>query len=517
MGLKKLEWNALFEKELKSFMLFALQKFILSEHMSARGRIVSPLKSTPAARGSKPIHKAHLTPLHSAASRHRPVADELPQDVTVVFSTHISQSSSEVTISMTKPFSEIPPKDCRAAFLEKCKECTKICDWSVATNDVKGKAAKTHLLKHIIAGFAMQGVARSLTSDLFASFFEMLSANLFRSFPAIKSHAVSGTKDSLVDAAWVHVSLCYECLNSSLHCPGLAEFPSGFSKHLVNNILAPDDRERDAAKQALNAIYTKSSGQRLLIRQRISTLLINGKCTAELLEFLGTVVANLQVPLKSESIDVFTRLILPLHCLTSYSQFHRQLTQVIHRYIAKSESLLAVTIGYLNRHWPICNRTKQVLHLKEYEEIMVTFEQKATPEDFVVFIRRISDAVNHESSQNAQAALEIVRNQQLYQHLKAIPASLFYRLTLEIHAAAKSHWDEEIREDAALSLEVMKGIDAVAFAKATESRRMAQARKASIFGVCKAGWMKVSAMAITGDANADPAWLAALERLRSGA
>jgi hypothetical protein len=205
--------------------------------------------------------------------------------------------------------------------------------------------------------------------------------------------------------------------------------------------------------------------------------------------------------LKNDSIECFVQLILPLHCLSNYRQFHRQLLQVIYWYIAKADVLLSATLGYLQRHWPIGSYTKQLLFLTEYEKLMITFEQKATPEMFIAFFRKISDAVNNEASLVAQAALEIVRNQQLYQALKASSPSVFYAMTLELNATAKTHWDSDIREDAVLSLDIMKSIDMAAFGKATESLRMAKARKVSAFGLCKAGWTKVTMLGQAQDPN----------------
>jgi hypothetical protein len=455
-------------------------------------------ESLPAKPPARPF-KSPGRPSPTPCSRRVPVADELPPTVTVVFSTHSAQSPAEIAIQSSKPFSDVPPKDIRPIFLSKCKECAKLCDWSLSAKDVKAKAVKTALLKQIIAGFGVQLVSRSLTADLFAAFFEMLSANLFRPFPEIQVGLFGDIRDSLMDAAWPHVSLVYESLLASLNCAGLAELPTSFVTRLVGNLLSPDDREREAAKHALTAIYTKFTNQNAHVRHRVWAIFAKQHCTAELLEFSIAVVSSLNRPLRSDVIDGFTRLILPLHCLSHYPQFSRQLTQVIYRYIAKADALLAITIAYLHRHWPVVNRTKQLLFLKEYEELLVTFEQQASPEMFTSFFKKTAEFVNDDSSTIAEAALGIVRRSGLYAALKASSASVFYPLTLDIHCAAKEHWDSDIREDATSALEVMRSIDAAGFAKATESLRRAKARHASAFGVAKTGWAKAVALARSKD------------------
>jgi hypothetical protein len=131
---------------------------------------------------------------------------------------------------------------------------------------------------------------------------------------------------------------------------------------------------------------------------------------------------------------------------------------------------------------------------------LITFEQKATHEMFVAFFRRISDVANDESSIVGEAALEMVRNQQLYQVLKGASPSVFDGLTLEVHIAAKTHWNGDIREDAVAALEVVKGVDRAVFAKAVESLGMAKARRASAFAVCKGRWARVAVLGQDRDA-----------------
>jgi hypothetical protein len=98
----------------------------------------------------------------------------------------------------------------------------------------------------------------------------------------------------------------------------------------------------------------------------------SGRYASELLAEI--VISNLIPPLTCDAIDSSRRDILPLHCRGNYSEFHRQSVQLMLRFVAKGDSLLALTVSFLHRHWPTIDKSKQILFMNEYEEIMVTFE-----------------------------------------------------------------------------------------------------------------------------------------------
>jgi hypothetical protein len=375
--------------------------------------------------------------------------------------------------------------------MQKCKECSKICDFSRADRDVKAKAAKLTLLKHLVTGFGVAHISKSLTPDLLVAFFDMVKVNVFRPFPVIRSANQKDMQTKVMDAAWPHISLVYECLNGAFNAPSLTDFPGDFTAHMVDNCLSLDDRERIASRQALITIFAKYNNQRLLLRKQVGSIFGSQKCSSELLDVYVTVVGSFTSPLKPDQLNCFYRHILPLHCLQNYEDFHRQLSQVLNRFISKCDTLLGSTVQYLHKHWPIVSKTKQMYFIKEYEELMVTFAAKATPDMFVTFFRKIGDLFNDEYSVVARAALSVVRNKDLYAELKNNSSSVFYGLTLEINAASKMHWDRDIRELAETCLEVMKKIDSVAYGKATDNVKMITARKAAVFGVCKTSWTKV--------------------------
>ena len=79
---------------------------------------------------------------------------ELNMDKTVTFSTHFRNSDEEIEIYGSKTLTEVSLKDDRNLLIEKCNECSKICDFTSDKKDIKAKSIKSTLLKQITSSFS---------------------------------------------------------------------------------------------------------------------------------------------------------------------------------------------------------------------------------------------------------------------------------------------------------------------------------------------------------------------------
>jgi hypothetical protein len=210
-----------------------------------------------------------------------------------------------------------------------------------------------------------------------------------------------------------------------------------------------------------------------------------------MLDLFSSMVAQLPYPLRQEAVDLFVQKILPLHSLKEYGEYSRELIQIISSFIFKKEELLQTTVRYLINHWPVTDRRKEALFIKEYEELMSSRTSSPSPQMIVSFYKRISRSFSDPASSLAKTAIEVMQNATLLPRLRSNVSSLFFTLTLELNNAAKLHWDLEIRELASEALEVMRELDCHSFAVATESLKMSFARKSAIFGVAKTSWGRI--------------------------
>jgi hypothetical protein len=58
--------------------------------------------------------------------------------------------TSDIAIAPSDPFSKVDPKSINGVFSDKCRECSKICDFSIPIKDQSAKQTKKTLLGHFI-------------------------------------------------------------------------------------------------------------------------------------------------------------------------------------------------------------------------------------------------------------------------------------------------------------------------------------------------------------------------------
>lgn len=425
-------------------------------------------------------------------------------DKTVNYTTLHELNQKVVNIKFSKSFQETPPREQAKLFIEKCKQCSIICDFSSPSIDQKSKATKAQLLKHIASGFTIPNLLRTISQEAMNIFYKMLSINLFRPMPKMARFTVVETHDVLYDSAWPHLTLLYDALQSSLNCKFAQNISPEFIYHLIGNSVSPDDRERIAVRDILHSLYTKFMNQRAIVREKISEQFINGICSSELLEFFVCVASGFNSPLNPEHISFFCDSILPLHKLNDFPVFFIQLKKLINTYIQKSGFLLDSTIDYLLMHWPKSNRLKQGLFLKEIEELFVSYEiHISTPSAIKVF-KMIGEMANNMNSDVAEIAVDICTNPKLSFTLKTHAQSVFPLIVGPLYASTQNHWDDCIRANAFVTLQTLSEIDKSVFNQQNEYLKSKAAQKITDFNNLKSNWKKISDMAKANNRSIKP-------------
>jgi hypothetical protein len=197
--------------------------------------------------------------------------------------------------------------------------------------DTKAKATKAKLLKHLTGAFLIPHFVRTITSEAMVEFYDMLAINLFRPIPPMPTYTVIEAHDSVCDLAWPHLSLAYEAFQSSFNCPQPTQLTPSFVYQLIGNGASPDERERAVVRGILHAMYAKFMALRPGIRERLGDHFSNRVCSAEIIEFVVSIVAGFNAPLANEHTNYFYRFVLPLHRLPTYPQFHAQLVELMLR------------------------------------------------------------------------------------------------------------------------------------------------------------------------------------------
>jgi serine/threonine-protein phosphatase 2A regulatory subunit B' len=415
-----------------------------------------------------------------------------PVDKSISLSTLRSTDGFEAVIRPSRPINECHPKEQQKLFLEKCRECCTICDFSQPSVETKAKQIKSTLLKHIAAGFTIPHLVRSMHPESIKEFYSMLSINLFRPFPQMPTVTPIETHDSLYDASWPHLSLSYDALLASFNCPIAPDYiTESFLYRLIGNCASPDDREKAVVRDILHTLYTKFMKLRELCRKCIAMQFSNDVVSYELIEFFLSVVSGFNTPLKDDHVDFYYKHFITLHSSHFFPVFQKPYVQCIIRFISKSILLFSPTIMYISKHWPCSDRKKQIEYLNELNMLLLAFEINVTPKTAQVVFKIIGDCVESENADVSEAAVDILLNNELATLIKSNSSVIFPVLIEPVYRAAKYHWDNCTKTNAYVVLQVLSEIDNQTFNKANEAHKLMKTQKSAAFGVFKNNWIRI--------------------------
>lgn len=412
-------------------------------------------------------------------------------DKTFNFTTILTLSNGDVAIKQSKPFKDCIPKEYQPLFLEKCEQCRILCNFSSNSVDVKAKATKSQLLKHLATAFTIPHLVRTMTPDTMLKFYDMIAVNIFRPIPVLPSISVADAHDSLFDSAWPHLSLAYEVLMTSLNCQLASHMTPAFIYKLIGNCMSLDDRERVAVRDIIHALYTKFMNHRTVVREKIAHHFANGKCSSELIQFFVSIVSGFNSPLNPEHVTFYHKYILPLHSLIRMPQFSAPLLDLIIKYVSKSGFLLEPTADYLVKHWPKSHRFKQLLFLRELEHLITGFEIHVTAHMAECVFRLIGAQILNENADVAERAIDILMNPNVSFTMKTHAHIVYPLVVSPAYRASKKHWDDCIRTNAYAALQTLSELDQMTFAKVSEELKNAPAKRAGQSEACRTGWTKV--------------------------
>ena len=446
------------------------------------------------ARNKQGIKLPKLTPSTTTKRAPRHIVPKaelgLTVDLTFNWSAKHGHSDTDIVIKGSKSFSEVPPAEHTKLFIHKCTECKKICDFSSSDVDSKGKVTKTLLLKHLIQCFSMVGFLKMLTPELMKSFYEMVAANLFRTFPRFQSACPIDAKDSYFDQSWPHLSLVYQCLEASLNSSLTSTMTSSFIYNIVSNGVSLDSSERIAVRNFLHSFYARYMSQRIYVRRHIFGIFTMGMTSSELIDFYASVVQGFNPPLKSEHVSFFYQGLLPLFGHVNLVSFSNSLVACVSKFIEKGYILLQPTFEYLGKHWPCQDSKKQKAYLEIIRTFLVSFDT-FTDESLTYAFTLLGDAVRNDNIDVSELALDILMDDNFAAVYKLNPTIIYSVLFEKLYKAAKNHWDENIRTDAVACLQILSEIDPDTFAKLNALRKEKNAKRNAAVKSVKDTWLSV--------------------------
>ena len=277
-------------------------------------------------------------------------------------------------------------KDRPQLFIQKLKMCEQGFTFAGDVPDSVSKDMHTKrqtLLELVDYVNTAQQVAEVFTDDIQACVVRMVSANIFRSLPAMEQGYDAEQDEPTYEASWPHLQVVYEFLLrfvisnqvSSKHAK--KHINHAFCSSLVELFDSEDPRERDYLKTILHRIYGKFMAHRAFIRRTIrdtffsfvyETDRFNG--IGELLEILGSIINGFALPLKKEHVHFLHKALIPLHKPKCIALYHQQLVYCVTQYMEKDKSMCEPIVRGLIKYWPWTSTNKVVLFIHELEEIL---------------------------------------------------------------------------------------------------------------------------------------------------
>jgi hypothetical protein len=378
---------------------------------------------------------------------------------------------------------------------------TSAANITVSAQELRNREIKRQNLLELIEALSRtNSAARTISDNLYASFFAMVFANLFRPLaPPVNpcGDAFDPTEDEpVLEPTWPHLRLVYELLIRFLETPDLnvALARRWVDQSFVLQLLAlfdvEDPRERDLLKTTLHRVYAKFLQLRAFIRRAIHNVFYDVVAgtdanarhnIAEMLEILGSIINGFALPLKDEHKLFLERTLLPLHKTRFLPLYFRQLDYCVVQFIEKDGSLAGTVVKALLRMWPRTNSTKEVMFLGELEEIL----DLAPPNEFaaiaVPLFRRLALCIDSDHFQVAERALLLWNNEYLLGLMSQQVHAILPLLLPVLSKHSRGHWNRNVQLLALAALESFMHMDAAWFdecvGRLAESRRLSSRAK----------------------------------------
>ena len=412
--------------------------------------------------------------------------------ITFAVSTLFNGGFDEVKIEPSKHFADVTPKEYNSLFTQKVKECKKICDFSVAIKDQNSKKIKMELLRDISTAFDSPEILHLITPQAIDKYFKMVTRNICRTFPVIKQISPFDCGDSVQDTAWPHLFLVYKTLNTlmeSNYTPIIKG--NNLIASLVANCCGPDDRERFATKDILRKMYSKCVDAQPTIRRIVVSQFQTKNCSAELLEFWNKIVTGFQAPLSKEQINIYHNAVLVLHSSKNFLKFCLNLLQCINLYIKLDNSLYEPTVEYIVTHWPGSHIKKQILMLSEIEGLFLGFPKLLNEKSSKQVFELLAGLVIQPNIDLAETTSNVIIGPALEEPLIKYCKLAHKVLDAPLLDAARNHWNEFVREDATLALQLMNELDNDLFESTLNNSKAEKKKKKAYTTMWRNNWARV--------------------------
>lgn len=318
-----------------------------------------------------------------------------------------------------------------------------------------------------------------VSERFYAELFAMIGRNIFRDLPPTddeinpittempSSAPVLMEEDAEVgntpDPAWPHLQLIYEIFINFLcslefRATMAKKFiDTGFVLRLIGLFQSEDPREREYLMKILKRIYAKFIRLRAFIRKQITYTILafiyeqRGQKfhgISELLDLLQCCIDDFKIPLKADSRELLTKVILPLHRQQNrfFAQYHNKLADRVVQFIELDPTLTGPVITNLLKNWPNVCCSKELLFLEEIERILCATDLEQFRRVAVPISQQIAKCIGSNHAQVANRALLLWKDDgRLNTFLRECSAQIIPIVCSPLCTTAQCHWNRNVQ------------------------------------------------------------------------
>ncbi|TYI10892.1 hypothetical protein ES332_A09G171900v1 [Gossypium tomentosum] len=292
---------------------------------------------------------------------------------------------------------------------------------------------------------------------------KMVGINIFPSLPPA-SHENTGQgasdpeeEEPYLDPTWPHLQIVYELLlryvvSSDIDTKVAKKYiDHSFILKLLDLFDLEDPGEREFLKTILHTIYGKFMVHRSFSRNATNNIFYRfiyeterHSGIGELLEILGSIINGFALPMKEEHKLFLVRALIPLHKPKPIAMYHQQLSYCIIQFVEKDYKLADTVIKGLLKYWPLTNCQKEVLFLRELEEVLEATQSAEFQRCMVQLFRQIARCLNSLHFQVAERALFLWNNEHTV-NLFALNRQVILPIIFEaLERNIRSHWNQAV-------------------------------------------------------------------------
>ncbi|KAI3390066.1 hypothetical protein SNEBB_005747 [Seison nebaliae] len=259
------------------------------------------------------------------------------------------------------------------------------------------------------------------------------------------------------EAAWSHLSLIYDLFvrfirSDEFDVDKAEEFiDENFVRNLIYLLDTGESRERIYLKTIIHHIYTKYVALRHYMRSQFSDILLafiyenerfNG--ISEILELLASIILGFILPLKEEHLKTLKKVLVPLHKVHSMSRFSTNLSNCMVQYVKKENDLISVILKGLVDYWPLQSSTKEVLFIKEMEELIQLIPLTIFEDNIPLIMKIVKNGLNSSNYQVTESTLYLWSNLTILSYFNESAENVLDSVLLPLSKITREHWHQTI-------------------------------------------------------------------------